>query len=160
MLSISANEITFGNNGSGTIDTSGFDGGINLTASQGVLANGPSVVLNVAAANLNIVTPFVTDEISTAVDREGLFDGVEETQTESNFGLTLTTTGNVDISSTGRPTFDASAIAGVPGSSLSIEGNNVAISGTTLNATSGSLTVKAAGAIALKQWCGPAGAGL
>jgi filamentous hemagglutinin family protein len=133
-LNVDAGEIVMGN---GTTATIGFGAGVNLTARNGLFSAGKDGVLDVGAANLAIVTSYMGDR------------GVPGVFTNAPTGMSFKTIGNVAISNAGTAMPDLTRAPGIPGSSLSIEGNNVTIAGAHLRSTAGALTVKATGAIAL-----------
>ncbi len=138
-LALSASQIDLG---SGAIQTYGTDGGVSLTAANGVLFSGP-FSLNVGSAALSIATPFVGDAGS----------GAAGTPAPS---LTLRTTGAVTIADP-APAAGFIAPAGSPGASLTINGGaapgagvaSVSITGTELRATSGTLSITSNSGIAI-----------
>ncbi len=134
-LNISADELSIG---SGVVATPGF-GGVNITAAKGIFSAGVGGGLDVGAAGLNIVTPYIGDRSVAGV------------APASSTGMTLRTAGAVTISNAGTAAIDIAAVPGIPGSSLVIEGSAVTIAGTRVRATAGSLTVKSAGALALSN---------
>ncbi len=156
-LNIVARQIGFG---SGTMATAGFGGGVRLTAREGMFAGRTPVnaaiapvprpygepapaapesagVFDVGAADLSIVAPYIGDR------------GTPGIVTDPAASLTLRTSGNVAITNAGTSAIDLAAYPGIPGSSITVEGNNVAVSGTMMRATAGTLTVRASGGIAL-----------
>ena len=155
-LNIVADQIGFG---SGTMATVGFGNGVNLTAREGLFSGrtpvnsaiapvvrflSPAVeapdmrgVFDIGAANLSIVAPYIGD-----AGRRGV-------STDPAASLTLRTTGNVAITSAGTSAIDLAPYPGIPGSSVTIEGNDISIAGTMMRATAGALTVRATGNIAL-----------
>ncbi len=134
MLAIAANEIDLG---SGTLATSGFGGGVTLTVQDGIFAQGVDGVLDVGAAPLTIHTPYIGDRAIA------LAAGTNATISD----LALTTTGAMVIDNAGTATL--SAIAGIPGSGVTLSGNSVSISGTTVNATAGKVQINSATGITL-----------
>ncbi len=133
-LMASADEIDLG---SGTMSTSGFGRAVGLIARNGIFSTGKNGGLDVGAADLAIVTPYMGDR-----GTPGVF-------TDAPTDMSFLTTGNVAITSAGTTAVDLSKYPGIPGSSLLISGNDVSIAGTHLRSTAGALTVKAAGRIAL-----------
>lgn len=133
-LRVDADEIVIG---SGTVATVGFGNGVSLTARNGLFSGGKEGVLDIGAAALAIVAPYIGDR-----GAPGVFTNAPTT-------MSLKTTGNVAISNAGTTPIDLARTPGAPGSSLSIFGNNVSVAGTHLRATAGALTVKANGAIVL-----------
>ncbi len=134
-LAIVADELSIG---SGSIATSGF-GAIGLTAANGMFSAGTNGVLDVGSANLAIVTPYMGDRAQPG------------SVPTSSTGMTLRSAGTVSITNAGTSPFGVATPGGIPGSSLAIEGNGIAIAGTHLRATAGALTVKAAGNLALSN---------
>jgi hypothetical protein len=125
-LTIDAGEIDFG---SGTVRTYGFGGSVTLSGSNGIFAQGSGSTFDAGPAALNLETPFLGDR-ATAI---ALGD------TALIPSLSFLSTGDVAVSDPGGSA--AGAIAGTPGASLSITGNSVSISGTTVRATAGLLDV-------------------
>src|SRR5262249_29215997 len=71
--------------------------------------------------------------------------------TEANYGATFATTGNVTISNAQMAALDPTTVGGVPGASITISGNQITVAGTTLHATAGNVSLKAADTIALSD---------
>ncbi len=134
-LQIAAQDITFG---AGVSATSGF-GSLRLAATNGVFGTGKGGGLDVGAAGFTIVTPYIGDRALTA------------TGTEQATDFTLRSTGTLVITDAGLPHGQTKALAGIPGSSLSIDGGDIAVSGTHLRATAGTLALRATGSIALSN---------
>ena len=134
-LAITADEFAIG---SGAIAASGF-GSVSLTAVNGMFSAGTNGVLDVGTANLVIVTPYIGDRTQPG------------TVSTSSTGMTLRSAGTVNITNAGTAALDPAKLAGIPGSSLTIEGNGVSIAGTHLRATAGALAVKSAGNLALSN---------
>lgn len=132
-LTIVADELSMGN---GAIATSGF-GSVSLTAAKGTFSDGANGVLDVGSANLTLITPYIGDRAQAGV------------APKSSTGMTLKSAGVVAIANAGTTPLDLASLGGIPGSSLTIEGNGVTIAGTHLRATSGSLSIKSSGGIAL-----------
>lgn len=125
-LDISASQVVFSG---GSVTTYGFDTAANITASQGMVVDGVGG-LNFGLANVALNTPFIGDR-GTGLPGATLPK------------LTLISTGNIDITApTGSSGFIAPA--GTPGSSVSISGNQVTVSGATIRATAGNLKVQGA----------------
>jgi filamentous hemagglutinin family protein len=130
--------------GSNTIVTTGFGAGVNVTAAGGVFAAGTNGALDVGGANLALTTPYIGDRPVTGLP------------TETGYAATFTTTGNVTISNTiagntQMAALDPATVGGVSGASITINGNNISVSGTTVHATSGSVTLKAGDTITLSN---------
>ncbi|MCK9913008.1 filamentous hemagglutinin family protein [Microbacteriaceae bacterium K1510] len=121
--------------GSGSIATDGF-GAVNLTAAKGIFAAGQDGVLDVGGS-LFVATSFIGDRGTQGVAPKGAIS------------MTLKATGTVSIANAGTAAVDLAGLAGIPGSSITIEGNGITISGTHLRATAGSLSVKSAGNLTL-----------
>jgi filamentous hemagglutinin family protein len=113
----------------GVLATHGFGGLVSLGAPSGVFAVGVGG-LDVGAAALLVQTPFIGDMGTPAT--------VGST-TSATAGLTLAATGEVIISNpTGAP---VPAVDGTPGSSLDIQGQWISVSGVTLRASAGALSL-------------------
>ena len=134
-LTIVVDELSMGG---GAIATSGF-GGVSLTAANGMFSAGTNGVFDVGSANLNITTPYIGDRALAGA------------AAKSSTGMTLKSAGAVTIANAGTAAIDVAHLPGIPGSSLTIDGNGVSISGTHLRATAGSLTVKSTGNLALSD---------
>jgi filamentous hemagglutinin family protein len=134
-LTIVVDELSIGN---GAIAASGF-AAVSLTAVNGMFSAGTNGVLDVGAANLAIVTPYMGDRA-----RPGSVP-------TSSTSMTLRSTGTVNIAKAGAAARDVAQPAGIPGSSLTIEGNGVSVAGTHLRATAGALTIKSSGNLALSN---------
>jgi filamentous hemagglutinin family protein len=134
VLSITAGQIAFG---PGTIATKGFGAGVSLTGANGVFAGGQQGGLDVGGANLTVTTPYLGDRNITG------------SATESAHDVTLKTSGSVLVTSAGMAAIDQSKLAGVPGSSVTIQGSDVAVSGTVIHVTAGILAINATGGLVL-----------
>lgn len=132
-LQIQAEKIAIGN---GTISISGF-GKVGLAAQQGIVSTGVNGVLNVGSADLALATSYIGDMSP-------------ETAVATATSMTMKSTGKVTITK-GSASFIPAEASGAPGSSLTIEGHDVSISGARLRATAGTLTVKASGDVTLAQ---------
>jgi len=120
-LTISADEIAVGNGG---MATDGF-GRVGLTARNGIFSAGKDGGFDVGSANLSLVTPYMGDR-----GMSGLF-------TNAPTSMHLASTGDVSISNAGTTPVDLSKLPGIPGSSLIIEGNDVAIAVTCRRSSGG-----------------------
>ncbi len=129
-LNIHATEVDFA---SGTIGAFGFAADT-IVATKGIFAQGDAT-FDAGAAALIMQTPFIGDEALV------LTPG----QTPVLPSLSFVTTGAVTISNPGD--LNVGDFAGTPGATLSISGGSVAISGTTLRATAGTLDIDSAGGI-------------
>ncbi|MDR3493354.1 MAG: filamentous hemagglutinin N-terminal domain-containing protein, partial [Ancalomicrobiaceae bacterium] len=117
--------------------TSFFRGGVTLAASDGIYAQGAGSVLDVGAAPLTIHTPYLGDRaVAFATGATAVIPD-----------LTLASGSTVAIDTGGVATL--AAIAGIPGSRISISGQSVSISGTDVRATAGRLVINSATGIAL-----------
>ncbi|MBV9064090.1 MAG: hypothetical protein JOY77_14355, partial [Alphaproteobacteria bacterium] len=135
-LAINASEIDFG---SGTVQTYGFGGSVTLAASTGIFAEGKKSVFDVGPADLNLETPLIADHAVAAVPGQPMLIP----------SLSLTTTGDVSISNpTGAAAED---VAGMPGSSISIDGNSINVTGTTIRSTAGLLHLTATDGITIGE---------
>jgi filamentous hemagglutinin family protein len=134
-LSVVADELTIG---SGTIATSGF-GGVSLSARKGMFSTGNNGVFDMGSAAVNVIAPYIGDRAASGV------------APKSPTGMTLRSTGMVTITNAGTTAIDIATLPGIPGSSLTVEGNGVSISGTHMRATAGSLSVKSSGNLALSN---------
>ncbi len=133
-LNIAANSIAFG---SGTIGTSGFGAGVNLTSTGGIFTGGASGVFDAGNANLTLTTAFLGDRAVTGLP------------TETGYGITFKTGGAVLVTNAQMAAIDPAPLTGVPGSSIAITGNSVTISGTTVRATAGAVVVQSSDTITL-----------
>jgi filamentous hemagglutinin family protein len=133
-LRITAGEIAFSG---GTLAATGFGRGVTLAAQTGVYAEGAGG-LNVGTTDLSIEAPFVGDRATPAT--------VGST-TSARAALTLTTEGAVVI---GKPEGAASTLPeGAPGARLAIAGGSISVTGSTLRATAGELSLNSAGGISV-----------
>lgn len=137
-LAITADEVSIG---TGAIASAGF-GAVNIAAAGGLFSTAPSGVVDVGSADLVVVTPYMGDRAQASVA------GVAPT---SSTGMTLRTTGAVVVTNAGTKALDPAALPGIPGSSLTIEGHGVAIAGTHLRATAGTLTVRSSAGLSLSN---------
>ncbi len=126
-LTIKAAQIDFG---WGTVNTYGFGHSVTLAAPNGMFMVGKGAV-DFGPAALTLQTPYLGDMGSTPAP------GVNQTIPS----LSLTTTGAVTIDNPAGA--GAPDVQGVPGSSLSIAGNAIAVNDTELRATAGTLTLNA-----------------
>ncbi len=133
VLTANANEISFGNGG---MATGGFDR-VNLTGRNGIFSAGKDGGLDVGAADLAIITPYMGDR------------GTPSVFTDSPTSMSFKSTGDVAISNAGTVPLDVGNLPGIPGSSLMIAGNNLSVAGTHLRSTAGALSLKANGGIKL-----------
>jgi filamentous hemagglutinin family protein len=127
-LSINATEIDFTN---GTLRTFGFGGSDTLTATTGIFAEG-TATFDAGSAAFNLQSPFIGDRALTLSPGESA--AIPE--------LAFVSTGAITVSDPGNAT--AGTFAGTPGATLSFSGDSVAVSGTTIRATAGTLDILAA----------------
>ncbi|HEX3943501.1 MAG TPA: filamentous hemagglutinin N-terminal domain-containing protein, partial [Rhizomicrobium sp.] len=135
-LKLNATEIDFG---SGTVRTYGFGNNVTLAAADGMFAQGKKSVFDAGPATLNIQTPFLGDRALTALPGQAMVIP----------DLEIDSTGSIFISNPTGGTEDE--VAGAPGSSISINGNDVSITGTTIRATSGLLHITGTDDIAVGE---------
>jgi len=114
--------------------TNYFAGGVTLTASDGVYVTGQSAGFSAGSAALTVHTPYIGDRASSS-------SVVPD--------LTLATTGALVIDNASEAALDLTSLGGIPGTSLTITGGSVAISGTTLHASGGVVQVTSATGITL-----------
>jgi filamentous hemagglutinin family protein len=117
----------------GEVKATGFGGGVDLSARNGLFAGGLGG-LDVGSASLTVRTPVIADRAFPNDDPS------DATLPET--GLSLVSEGAVRV--VGQASDEPLGFAGVPGSSISIEGSSVAIDGARIRATAGALTVSAA----------------
>lgn len=130
-LAINAAEIDFG---WGTEQLYGFGNSVTLASTGGIFELGQGE-FDAGPAALFIETPFIGDKaVNLALGQDAIIPS-----------LTLTSTGAVTISNPGDLTIDTPA--GIPGSSLSINGDTVTVTGSTLRATAGKLDIEATNGI-------------
>lgn len=120
--------------GSGVLGVDGFGKSVSITATNGIRYDGVGG-LSVGSADLSLTTPFIADAAIT------LLPGVEATLPSLSLGT------DASLSITG--TAGATLPDGTPGAKLALTAQDILISGTHLRATAGSLSVRAAGDIAL-----------
>jgi filamentous hemagglutinin family protein len=120
-----------------TNSASFFGGGVTLVAQNGILAEGAGSRLDTGAAALTLHTPYLGD-LATPVAT-----GVNPALPS----LTLNTAGAlvIDNIGVGAPI----DITGVPGAALTLNGQSVAVTGTDVRATGGTMTVNATNGIAV-----------
>lgn len=130
-LSLAAQTLTFGD---GTFRTYGAGQGVTLSAPGGVLFQGQGA-LNVGAAPLTIQTAYLGDAANAT--KVGVAAEIPS--------LAITTTGALTVA---NPTGAATpTVAGVPGASLTLTGQSIAVTGVDVRATAGSLTLASANGI-------------
>jgi filamentous hemagglutinin family protein len=127
-LTINATEIDFAN---GTLQTYGFGGRETLAATTGIFAEG-SATFDAGSGELDLQSPFIGDRALALAPGESA--AIPD--------LSFVSTGAVLISNPGGA--PAGTFDGTPGATLSISGDSVTISGTTLRATAGTLDILAA----------------
>ncbi|GAA0528202.1 hypothetical protein GCM10008941_04480 [Rhizomicrobium palustre] len=124
--------------GTTTTETNFFGGGVTLTAQNGVFARGTNGGIDTGTAALTLHTPYLGDNTPAS----------SSTSTAVVIpSLTLTTAGNLRIDNSGGGA--VSSLTAVPGMVLALNGASVAISGTTVNATAGTIAVVSASDITL-----------
>lgn len=116
----------------GLVRANGFGGGVELSASKGLFANGVGG-LDVGASSLTVRAPVIADRAFSQEDPSDL--------TLPKTGLSLVADGKIRIASEAND--KPLGFAGVPGSSVTIDGRSVSISGARIRATAGALTVTA-----------------
>ncbi len=114
-----------------------FGGGVTLSAPNGIFAQGQGSVLDVGPARLTIHTPYIGDQSA----------GVVAAAAAVIPDLLLASTGAVTIDNVGAAAL--AAINGIPGSSITINGQSITVSGTDIRGTAGSVTLNSASGITL-----------
>ncbi|MEI9991673.1 MAG: filamentous hemagglutinin family protein [Rhizomicrobium sp.] len=117
--------------------TNFFGGGVTLSAQKGIFAQGSGSLLDTGNAALTLRTPYIGD---SAVP---LAAGVNATIPD----LAFSSTNAVTIDNAGAAAIPATT--GIPGASITINGESVAISGSTVNATAGTVAITSATGITL-----------
>ncbi|HEY4078918.1 MAG TPA: filamentous hemagglutinin family protein [Rhizomicrobium sp.] len=120
-----------------TSSNSFFGGGVTLTAQNGIFSEGTSSALEVGSASLTLHTPYLGDQATPVAP--GASPAVPN--------LAFTTTGALVIDNAGVGA--APDVSGVPGASLTLNGQSVSVTGSDVRATGGTLTVNAANGIAV-----------
>uniref|UniRef100_Q07KX9 Filamentous haemagglutinin family outer membrane protein n=1 Tax=Rhodopseudomonas palustris (strain BisA53) TaxID=316055 RepID=Q07KX9_RHOP5 len=117
-----------------------FFGGVTLSAGNGIFVTGQNAGLDTGAAALTLHTPYLGDRaVSAAAGATVIPD------------LTLTTSGALRIDTLGAAALDLARLGGIPGTSLSLTGGSVAVSGSTLHASAGLVELISASALSLSN---------
>jgi filamentous hemagglutinin family protein len=122
--------------GDGALALVGF-GDVSLTAVHGIVSGGGAGTLDAGAANLAAITPYIGDRAVAGVP------------TAAPTSMAFKTSGTITITNAGTSAPDLAKDPGIPGSSLALSGQDIAIAGTILRATAGKLDIRAAGDIRL-----------
>ena len=132
-LDIAASEIAFG---SGTVRAYGFGQTISLSTTKGIFAEGRGG-FDAGTAALTLDAPFIGDR---AV-------GIDIGAIATIPALAFDTTGAVHVIDTSAA--QVAAPDGTPGAQLSLNGKSITVTGTTMRATAGSLTLRAQNGVSL-----------
>ena len=144
--------------GSGTFDTFSFDGGVNLTATNGTYVVG-SGALRANGAALKLNTPFLIDRAAVIDLSSNSGMPSDRITPKGNYTIPVTpdyrfaTTGAVNVTAAGTA---SSAPAGLraPGARISFGSSSapvaaITIDGTALTATAGIIDIQSAGSVTL-----------
>jgi filamentous hemagglutinin family protein len=139
-LTIAASEIDFAG---GLLATYGLGGVADVTATNGVFAEGAGSGLDFGPANLNLHTAFIGDRLKLA----------KPTAVPSSItapSLALTADGAITIDNPTNVTFPS--VTGSPGAALTItSGGLVSVSDVLVRATAGNLSISASGGVILTE---------
>jgi filamentous hemagglutinin family protein len=126
----------------GVVGTDFFGGGVSLTATEGIFATGAGGGLDTGTAALALHTPYLGDRAAAAAGGDTAIPG-----------LTLVTTGllTIDAAAAAAEAMERATLGGIAGTSLNLHGGRVDISGTTVHATAGTVTVTAETSLALSD---------
>ncbi|HEY4079018.1 MAG TPA: filamentous hemagglutinin family protein [Rhizomicrobium sp.] len=113
-----------------------FGGGVTLSAANGMFAEGKGGVLDVGPANLTLNSPYIGDRATP------LTAGTNAVVPD----LLLASSGTVVIQNPGTR---VAAMDGIPGASITIDGQAITVSGTALHATAGTIALNSASGIVL-----------